>query len=144
MSIQLDDYVYHDPGAVSSNSQAIAVLRVNTENFPESANVWDSLADAFFHSGDVSNAVQSYQKALKLTLHTRRQTSPRGSLPSALRNKSDFSHAGEVDSVFTTAHTGRDYFPSSEAFLRDAPARLVRQELVAVGSGVLYLAFSST
>ncbi len=45
--------------------QAIAVLAMNTESFPKSANTWDSLADAFFHSGDVPNAMQNYQKALE-------------------------------------------------------------------------------
>jgi imidazolonepropionase-like amidohydrolase len=45
--------------------QAIAVLRMNTENFPKSANAWDSLADAFSHSGDVPNAVKNYRKALE-------------------------------------------------------------------------------
>ena len=45
--------------------QAIAVLGMNTESFPKSANTWDSLADAFFHSGDVPNAMQNYQKALE-------------------------------------------------------------------------------
>lgn len=44
--------------------RAIAVLTMNTENFPKSANTWDSLADAFFHSGDVPNAVRNYQNAL--------------------------------------------------------------------------------
>jgi imidazolonepropionase-like amidohydrolase len=44
--------------------QAIAVLAMNTESFPKSANTWDSLADAFFHSGDVANARKNYQKAL--------------------------------------------------------------------------------
>jgi imidazolonepropionase-like amidohydrolase len=45
--------------------QAIAVLTLNTENFPQSANTWDSLADGFFQSGDISSAVHSYQKALE-------------------------------------------------------------------------------
>jgi tetratricopeptide (TPR) repeat protein len=44
--------------------QAIAVLTLNTEEFPKSANTWDSLADAFFHSGDVPRAVRNYQNAL--------------------------------------------------------------------------------
>ena len=46
--------------------QSIAVLRMNTEDFPTSANTWDSLADAYSHSGDVPNAVANYQKALSL------------------------------------------------------------------------------
>lgn len=44
--------------------QAIAVLTLNTEDFPRSANTWDSLADAYSHSGDDSKAVENYRKAL--------------------------------------------------------------------------------
>ena len=47
-------------------SQAVAVLRFNAEGFPRSANVWDSLADAYFHSGDIPDAVQNYKKALEI------------------------------------------------------------------------------
>jgi tetratricopeptide (TPR) repeat protein len=47
-------------------AQAVAVLGMNTERFPKSANTWDSLADAYAHSGDVSSAVQNYQKALEI------------------------------------------------------------------------------
>ena len=46
--------------------QAVAVLRFNAEGFPRSANVWDSLADAYFHSGDIPDAVQNYKKALEI------------------------------------------------------------------------------
>lgn len=45
--------------------QAVAVLDMNTEHFPKSANSWDSLADAFTHSGDIASAVHNYQKALE-------------------------------------------------------------------------------
>jgi len=44
--------------------QAITVLSVNAEDFPKSANTWDSLADAYFHAGNISKAVVNYQKAL--------------------------------------------------------------------------------
>ena len=47
-------------------SQAVSVLRFNTEEFPKSANVWDSLADAYFHSDDIPNAVENYKKALQI------------------------------------------------------------------------------
>ena len=47
-------------------SQAVAVLRFNAEEFPKSANVWDSLADAYFHSGDIPNALENYKKALQI------------------------------------------------------------------------------
>jgi imidazolonepropionase-like amidohydrolase len=46
--------------------QAVAVLRFNAEGFPRSANVWDSLADAYFHSADIPDAVQNYKKALEI------------------------------------------------------------------------------
>jgi tetratricopeptide (TPR) repeat protein len=46
--------------------EAIAVLRTNTEDFPKSANTWDSLADAQFQSGDAAHAVENYKKALEI------------------------------------------------------------------------------
>jgi hypothetical protein len=47
-------------------SQAVAVLRFNANDFPKSANAWDSLADAYFHSGDIPKAVENYKKALQI------------------------------------------------------------------------------
>jgi imidazolonepropionase-like amidohydrolase len=44
--------------------QAVAVLAMNAENFPKSANTWDSLADAYSHANDTPNAVENYRKAL--------------------------------------------------------------------------------
>jgi tetratricopeptide (TPR) repeat protein len=43
---------------------AVAVLRLNTEDFPKSANTWDSLAEAEFKSGDTPHAAENYRKAL--------------------------------------------------------------------------------
>jgi len=43
---------------------AIAMFQMNTEDFPKSANTYDSLADAQFQSGDVPHAIESYRKAL--------------------------------------------------------------------------------
>jgi imidazolonepropionase-like amidohydrolase len=45
--------------------EAIAVLRMNTEDFPKSANTWDSLGEALFKSGDTVQAVENYKKALE-------------------------------------------------------------------------------
>jgi imidazolonepropionase-like amidohydrolase len=45
-------------------SQAIAVFRMNTEDFPRSANCYDSYAEALFNSGKVPDAVANYKKAL--------------------------------------------------------------------------------
>jgi imidazolonepropionase-like amidohydrolase len=47
-------------------AESIAVFRMNTEDFPKSANTWDSLGEAQFKSGDVRNATESYKKALQI------------------------------------------------------------------------------
>jgi tetratricopeptide (TPR) repeat protein len=45
---------------------AIALLRMNTEDFPKSANTYDSLAEALFKSGDAAQASRSYARALEI------------------------------------------------------------------------------
>jgi tetratricopeptide (TPR) repeat protein len=45
---------------------AIQVFKLNTESFPESANAWDSLAEAYMKSGDPKNAQLNYEKSLTL------------------------------------------------------------------------------
>ena len=47
-------------------ADAIAVFRMNTEDFPRSANTFDSYAEALFDSGDVANAVVSYKRAVEI------------------------------------------------------------------------------
>jgi tetratricopeptide (TPR) repeat protein len=47
-------------------AQAVAVFSLNTENFPRSPNTWDSLADGFFHAGDIPKAVENYKRALDM------------------------------------------------------------------------------
>jgi len=43
---------------------AVQVLRLNAEEFPQSGNVWDSLAEAYMRSGDLKKAEEYYQKAV--------------------------------------------------------------------------------
>ena len=45
---------------------AIAVLRLNTEYNPKSANSWDSLAEAVYKSGDLTGGIAYYKKALEV------------------------------------------------------------------------------
>jgi tetratricopeptide (TPR) repeat protein len=45
---------------------AIRVFKLNTESFPDSSKVWDSLAEAYMKSGDPKNAQLNYEKALTL------------------------------------------------------------------------------
>jgi tetratricopeptide (TPR) repeat protein len=46
--------------------KAIAIFKLNTEVYPESANTWDSLGDGYYWKGDKENAIKSYKKALKI------------------------------------------------------------------------------
>jgi tetratricopeptide (TPR) repeat protein len=46
--------------------RAIEVFLINTEQFPGSANVWDSLGDGYRAKGDTAQAIASYQKALEI------------------------------------------------------------------------------
>lgn len=47
-------------------NEAIAILKLNTEIFSESANAFDSLADAYHAAGDAQLAKQCYEKVLEL------------------------------------------------------------------------------
>lgn len=46
--------------------EAIEVFRLNTEAFPESWNVWDSLGEAHMEDGDAERAIQCYERSLAL------------------------------------------------------------------------------
>ena len=47
-------------------SDAIEILKLNVETYPDSANVYDSLGEAYFVSGNTSQAIQNYEKSLSL------------------------------------------------------------------------------
>jgi hypothetical protein len=47
-------------------SAAVRILALNAEQYPRSANAWDSLAEATVARGDTAKAVALYQKALAL------------------------------------------------------------------------------
>lgn len=46
--------------------RAIQVFRLNAETFPDSSNVWDSLAEGYLKAGDIKKAQENYEKALSL------------------------------------------------------------------------------
>jgi tetratricopeptide (TPR) repeat protein len=46
--------------------EAIAILKLNVEAYPNSANVYDSLAEAYLASGDRQLAIENYKKALEI------------------------------------------------------------------------------
>jgi tetratricopeptide (TPR) repeat protein len=45
---------------------AVAVFKLNTEAYPNSANAWDSLAEATARAGDTPAAISYYRKSLEL------------------------------------------------------------------------------
>jgi C-terminal processing protease CtpA/Prc len=50
----------------NSIDEAIIVFQENTILFPEDANSWDSLGEAYFHKRDKKNALNAYKKAIAL------------------------------------------------------------------------------
>jgi len=52
--------------ASKDGAGAIRVFKLNAEQFPRSANVWNSLAEADMKAGDLKMAKKNYEKALKL------------------------------------------------------------------------------
>jgi CubicO group peptidase (beta-lactamase class C family) len=45
---------------------AVEVLRLNTEQFPQSFNVWDSLGEALYSDGNLEEAAKNYEKSLQI------------------------------------------------------------------------------
>jgi tetratricopeptide (TPR) repeat protein len=52
--------------AANDLSMAISVLRFNTKKYSESTNAYDSLAEAYFKSGDKDSAINNYKISLDL------------------------------------------------------------------------------
>jgi tetratricopeptide (TPR) repeat protein len=46
--------------------EAIEIFKVNIALFPESDNVYDSLAEAYFRNKDTINAIENYKKAIAI------------------------------------------------------------------------------
>ncbi len=46
--------------------ESLAAFRKNVENYPNSANVYDSLAEAFEKNGQLKQAAENYEKAYKM------------------------------------------------------------------------------
>jgi CubicO group peptidase (beta-lactamase class C family) len=67
-------------------AKAVAVLQLNTQLYPDSANTWDSLAEATEAAGDAAGAVALYRKALQLS-------APGGSSGSAVGDERVRAHA---------------------------------------------------
>ncbi len=62
---EFNELGYRLLGAGDSEA-AIEIFQLNVELFPESANVYDSLAEAYMKSGQTDQAVRYYEKSLEL------------------------------------------------------------------------------
>jgi Flp pilus assembly protein TadD len=51
---------------INLTEPAIEILKLNVEKFPQSANVYDSLGEAYMNAGDKERAIENYEKSLKL------------------------------------------------------------------------------
>lgn len=51
--------------------KAVDIFKLNTELFPESANGWDSLAEGYWRSGDITKAIKYYNKVIELEPNSR-------------------------------------------------------------------------
>lgn len=49
-----------------ANDAAVEIFLLNTRRFPDSANAWDSLAEAYMELGDRERAIQHYRRSLEL------------------------------------------------------------------------------
>lgn len=49
-----------------NHDKAIEILKMNTKNYPNSANAWDSLGEGYFTKGDTKNAIAAFKKSLSL------------------------------------------------------------------------------
>ena len=52
--------------AMKKPNEAAKLLKLNTEFFPNSANTWDSLGEAYMMAGENELAIENYQKSLEL------------------------------------------------------------------------------
>jgi tetratricopeptide (TPR) repeat protein len=48
------------------HAEAIAALRLNSEQYPESANTYDSLGEGYMAAGETALAIESYERSLAL------------------------------------------------------------------------------
>ncbi|HYG37056.1 MAG TPA: DUF2911 domain-containing protein [Cytophagales bacterium] len=49
-----------------NHDKSIEIFTLNTKRFPKSANVWDSLGEAYFVKGDKKNAIKNFKKSINM------------------------------------------------------------------------------
>lgn len=68
--------------------EAVAILKLNVEAFPASANTYDSLGEAYMLKGDTDSAIKNYKLALgKITTDPNLSTSFKEALKKGAEDK---------------------------------------------------------
>ncbi|MGV6844517.1 MAG: tetratricopeptide repeat protein [Lutibacter sp.] len=76
LSPLIDEYAFNRYGykelRAKHYQKAIQLFKINVALYPKSANVYDSLGEAYLKSGDTINAISNYQKSVQLNSDNRR------------------------------------------------------------------------
>lgn len=64
--VDLNDWAYRMLNGGGKPKQALEIFKLNAFLYPDSANVYDSLAEAFEANGDREQAVKNYKRSLEL------------------------------------------------------------------------------
>lgn len=67
----LNDWAYRMLNGGGKPKEALEIFKLNAFLYPESANVYDSLAEAFEANGERAQAVKNYRRSLELDLNNR-------------------------------------------------------------------------
>jgi len=65
-SLNVLGYALLDQGR---SEEALRILKLNVEEYPASSNVYDSMGEAYYKTGDLDSAVINYAKSLELNPH---------------------------------------------------------------------------
>jgi predicted Zn-dependent protease len=60
------NYLGYDLLGKKRTKEAIQILKLNVEAYPQSSNVYDSLGEAYFNDGDKAQSIANYEKSLLL------------------------------------------------------------------------------
>ena len=62
----INDIGYHFLYELNRIDDALELFKYNVESFPQSANAYDSLGEAYFIKGEIDSAIYNYKKSINL------------------------------------------------------------------------------
>lgn len=63
---EINNVGYHFLNSKNDPQKALKVFQINTQLFPNSANVFDSLGETYMMAGDRENAIKCYETCLRI------------------------------------------------------------------------------